>query len=63
MPDKKVIISAKQLADIHNILFTLHPTGEDTISVANCLMSLRQMIDGSEEYKEPEKAPEEKADE
>ena len=58
MPDKKIIVSVKQLADIHNILFMLHPTGEDTIGVANCLMSLRQIMDNSPEYKEPEKEAE-----
>ena len=52
--DKKIIVSAKALADIHNILFTLNVSGEATISVANCMMSLRQMIDKSPEYKEEE---------
>lgn len=52
--DKKIIVSAKALADIHNILFTLNVSGEATISVANCMMSLRQMIDNSPEYKEEE---------
>ena len=54
MPDKKIIVSAKQLADIHNVLFMMHPTGEDIISVANCVMSLRQMMDNSPEYKAEE---------
>lgn len=54
MPDKKIIVSANQLTDIHNILFMLQPTGESIISVANCMMSLRQIIENSPEYKEEE---------
>ena len=60
MPDKKIIVSAKQLTDIHNILFTLQPTGEGIISVANCIMSLRQVINNAPEYEEETEA---KADE
>ena len=64
MPDKKIIVSAKQLADIHNVLFMMHPTGEDIISIANCVMSLRQIVDNAPEYvEEAENAPECKEEE
>lgn len=56
MQDKKIIVSAKQLADIHNILFMMHPTGEDIISIANCVMSLRQIMNNAPECKEEEEA-------
>lgn len=54
MEEKKVIVNVSDLANIHNILVQLHPTGDDIINVANCILNLRRIVETSSEPKEAE---------
>ena len=62
MPDKKIIVSAKVLADVHNTLMATTQQGENLIMVANCIMALRQALDGAEEYIEKSEEENDKSD-
>ena len=42
---KKIEIEIEMLANIHNALVRLHPTGEDIISVASIIMDLRRTLE------------------
>ena len=42
---KKIEIEIEMLANIHNALVRLHPTGEDIISVASIIMDLRRVLE------------------
>lgn len=44
----------KLLAEIHNALMTLHPTGSDIITVANLMMAIRQAVQEEEPKQEVE---------
>lgn len=59
MSDKKIIVSAKRLADIHNQLITTTQSGDNMIIVGNCIMALRQILDHPKEYEEAEQNEEE----
>ena len=42
----------KILADIHNTLLQMHPTGEDILAVGFCISSIRSLIKELQESKE-----------
>lgn len=43
----KIIVSAEELMAIHDQLLMTHQTGENIISVANSIMTLRRLIETS----------------
>lgn len=50
--EKKVNVNIEDIANLHNSLCSLHPTGDDIIVVAHCIMELRRIaktIDGDAE--------------
>ena len=44
---EKKIVPTEELMAIHNQLFTTSQTGENMITVANCIMTLRRLIETS----------------
>ena len=60
MEEKKVIVNVSDLAALHNQLCVLHPTGDDIIGVANCIVKTRQIVDNSPEYEAPKEKDEPK---
>lgn len=47
--DKTITINIEDIATLHNNLYSLHPTGEDIMVVAQCILKLRKMAETTNE--------------
>lgn len=43
--EKKIEVDVEFIANIHNALVQLHPTGEDIIRVAGVVMDIRRLLE------------------
>jgi hypothetical protein len=59
---KETIVAVDELAAIHNQLLMTHPTGDDILSIANCIIITRQLMTMPSKREEPKKEPPEKDD-
>lgn len=47
--DKTITVNIEDIATLHNNLCSLHPTGEDIMVVAQCILKLRKMAENANE--------------
>jgi hypothetical protein len=59
---EKKIVPTEELIAIHNQLLMTHPTGEDIISIANCIIITRHLMTMPSKREEPKKESQEKED-
>lgn len=47
--DNTITVNIEDIATLHNNLCALHPTGDDIITVAQCILKLRKMAENANE--------------
>lgn len=43
--EKTITLKIEDIANLHNSLCALHPTGDDIITVAQCILTLRKAVE------------------